>query len=78
MSRVYSSRVINPTTTATTSLSSFLTRLGDHDVVVVAISDPQNVGGHAVAAAGVQEPLHRLLELEADAIRGEGSAFPHT
>lgn len=43
--------------------SGFLTRLSDHDVVVVAISDPQDVGGYAVAAAGVQEPLHGLQEL---------------
>lgn len=39
------------------------TGLSDHDVVVVAVSDPQDVGGHAVASAGEQEPLHRLLEL---------------
>lgn len=44
--------------------SGFLTRFSDHDIVVVAISDPQNVRGYAVAAAGVQKPLHSLLELQ--------------
>lgn len=31
-----------------------------HDVVVVAVTDPQDVGGHAAAGARVDEVLHRL------------------
>lgn len=42
------------------------TRFGDHDVVIVAIPDTQDVGGHAVTATGIQELLHSLLELHAD------------
>lgn len=30
----------------------------------MAISDPQDVRGYTVAAAGVKEPLHGLLELQ--------------
>lgn len=31
----------------------------------MAISDPQDVRGYTVAAAGVKKPLHSLLELQA-------------
>lgn len=43
-----------------------VTRFCDHYVVIVAIPDTQDVGGHTVAAAGIQKPLHRLLELHRD------------
>lgn len=46
-------------------LCSAATGLSDHDVVIVSIPDAQDVGGHAVAAAGVEELLHSLLELRA-------------
>lgn len=39
------------------------TRFGDHDVVVVAIPDTQDVSGHTVTTTGIQELLHSLLEL---------------
>lgn len=32
----------------------------EHDVVVVPVADPQHVGGHAAAGAGVDEVLHGL------------------
>lgn len=60
------------------SLLGLRTGLGDHDVVVVAIPDPQDVGGHAVAAAGVQEPLHGLLELQRQTPSGGTEAPSHT
>lgn len=41
-----------------------ITRFCDHDVVVVAIPNTQDVGGHAVASTGVQELLHSLLKLQ--------------
>ena len=41
-----------------------VTRLCDHDVVVVSVPNAQHIGGHAVTPTGVQEPLYRLLELE--------------
>ena len=41
-----------------------VTRFCDHDVVVVAIPNTQDVGGHTVASTGVQELLHSLLKLQ--------------
>lgn len=32
----------------------------EHDVVVVPVADPQHVGGHAAASAGVDEVFHSL------------------
>lgn len=43
-----------------------VTRFCDHYVVIVAIPDTQDVGGHTVATAGIQKPLHSLLELHRD------------
>lgn len=36
---------------------SYLAVTADHDVVAVAVSDPQDVSGHAVAGAGQGELL---------------------
>lgn len=33
-----------------------------HDVVIVAVTDSQDVGGDAAAGAGVDEVFHRLKE----------------
>ncbi len=41
-----------------------LTRFCDHDVVIVAIPNTQNISSHTVAAAGVQKLFHSLLELQ--------------
>lgn len=41
-----------------------LTFVGDHDVVVVPIAHPQDVGGHAVTSAGLDESLRRLKVLQ--------------
>lgn len=43
-----------------------VTRFCDHYVVIVAIPDTQDVGGHTVATAGIQKPLHGLLELHTE------------
>lgn len=42
------------------------TRFSDHDVVIVAIPNTQDVGGHTVTTTGIQKPLHSLLELQRD------------
>lgn len=40
------------------------TRFSDHDVVIVAIPNSQDIRSHAVATTGIQKPLHSLLELQ--------------
>lgn len=43
---------------------AFITRFGDHDVVVMAITNPQDVGCYTVTATGIHKALHCLLILE--------------
>lgn len=43
---------------------AFITRFGDHDVVVMAITNPQDVGCYTVTATGIHKALHGLLILE--------------
>lgn len=38
--------------------------VGDHDVVVVTVSDAQPVCGHAVPSAGLDKPLHGRVVLQ--------------
>lgn len=41
-----------------------------HDVVVVAVTDSQDVGGHAAAGTGVDEVLHCLKAQQHETPRG--------
>lgn len=43
-----------------------------HDVVIVAVADAQDVGGHAAAGTRVDEVLHSLKGAEAKTGEGEG------
>lgn len=45
-----------------------------HDVVIVAVADSQDVGGHAAAGTRVDEVLHSLTGATAQISEGEG--FP--
>lgn len=41
------------------------TRFGDHDVVVVSVSNPQDKCGYTVSCTGVDESLYSLFKLGA-------------
>lgn len=41
-----------------------------HDVVIVSVTDAQDISGHAAAGTGINEVLHSLGRGKADAGRG--------
>lgn len=42
----------------------FITTFSDHDVVIMAITNPQDVGCYTVTSTGIHKAFHRLLILE--------------